>query len=149
MVDYSIFELTDSEMIVTAHFPVYAEGKSAYYTMYDKVHSTVVSRRNTGVVDQSKGTFSVDLKSFLTSSGTFIIVFDIEGTGLAASEKVIVKDYEIEQRDFQEFNAAKNPTKVVIKKTRTNDFADAHKSVELNLEYNSDNTPSKMEEKKL
>jgi hypothetical protein len=144
-----IFYLNDAEKVITAHFPVNMEGDEVYFTIYKKDNTIAVSRRKTGVIDHGKGTYSVDIGSLITTAGSYIVVFDIDGTNYAASGKINIKEYEIEQRDFQEFNAAKNPTRVVIKKTRTDSFTDAHKTVQLDFEYNSDNTPKKMEEKRL
>lgn len=142
------FKLSDSEKIVSAQFPAGMEGSDVHYTIYNQDQTVAVARTNSGVIDYGKGFFEVDVGSLLTSIGEYVIIFDIDSKRFAP-ERIRIRKSEIEQRDFQEFNAAKNPTKVIIKKTRTDSFNDAHETVELDLEYNNDNTPKKMEEKRL
>lgn len=144
-----IFYLNDPEKVVTSHFPVNMVGDEVYFTIYKKDNTVVVSRRKAGVIDHGKGTYSVDVSTLLTVVGSYIIIFDINNTDYAASDGISIKDYEIEQRDFQEYNSDKSVKKVIIKKTRTNNFDDAHVSKELNFEYNEDNTVKKMEENKI
>lgn len=139
------FLLGDSEKIVTAQFPAGMEGSDVYYTIYNQDKTVAVSRRNTGMVEYGKGFFALDVQTLLIAVGEYVIIFDIDEVRFAP-EKIQVRNEEIEQREFTEYNANKSVKKVIIKKTRTNDFSDSHSSKELDFDYNSDETVSKMEE---